>query len=373
MSIRLDQLCPFDLVGGPVLIAGIGTGFEAMINYRVHDGHDEVIGPITVGSGTGEHAQFQVKAEVARAAFKLDRAFVEVFELSAKDGSELHKVTRPVLLGSPMVTGRYIGYREHVVKAGDTLSKIAKKHGVTRRAARARQRARDLRCRRPPRRSGRPHLPDRRRRYCPRARRRLPHERVQPWVPARALARLSAAAAWTAAARAFPRRSSPPSPRWRSSPCPPAASRASAACATASRPSATASARCRAAWRGSRASSARPRARSRSSSGASPRCRPTSPPPRRCSPRRCSGATASASARCACASGCSSRAQLAELLRERYAGGEPDIVTVVLEADGFAQPARDRRLPQAHPAPERADPRRRAQRRAATRSCSGAC
>jgi len=32
-----------------------------------------------------------------------------------------------------------------------------------------------------------------------------------------------------------------------------------------------------------------------------------------------------------------SRAQLAELLRLRYAGGQPDLVTVVLQADGFAQ------------------------------------
>jgi hypothetical protein len=32
-----------------------------------------------------------------------------------------------------------------------------------------------------------------------------------------------------------------------------------------------------------------------------------------------------------------SRAQLATLLRERYAGGEPDFVTVVLQADGFAR------------------------------------
>ena len=32
-----------------------------------------------------------------------------------------------------------------------------------------------------------------------------------------------------------------------------------------------------------------------------------------------------------------SRARLAEVLRGRYAGGEPDIVTVVLQADGFAQ------------------------------------
>ncbi|MDQ3677177.1 MAG: hypothetical protein M3401_10300, partial [Actinomycetota bacterium] len=32
-----------------------------------------------------------------------------------------------------------------------------------------------------------------------------------------------------------------------------------------------------------------------------------------------------------------SRSQLAELLRERYSGGRPDLVTVVLTADGFAQ------------------------------------
>src|SRR4051794_33357018 len=32
-----------------------------------------------------------------------------------------------------------------------------------------------------------------------------------------------------------------------------------------------------------------------------------------------------------------SRTKLAQLLRDRYAGGEPDLVTVVLHADGFAR------------------------------------
>ena len=137
MSIRMDQPRPFDLVGSPLLIAGIGTGFEATISFRVHDGHDEVTGPITVGGGTGEHAQFQAKAKVAGAAFQLDRVFVEVFEVSAKDGSERHKVSRPVLLGSRMVKGRYIGYREHVVKQGDTLTKIARTSSVVTRTLRA--------------------------------------------------------------------------------------------------------------------------------------------------------------------------------------------------------------------------------------------
>lgn len=127
MSIRLDMPRAFDLVGSPVQIGGIGTGFEATINYRIHDGHDEVTGFITVGGGTGEHAQFQKRVGVGRASFRLDRVFVEVFEVSADDGSELHKVTRPVFLGSRIVRG-YIGFREHTVKSGDTLTKIARRH-----------------------------------------------------------------------------------------------------------------------------------------------------------------------------------------------------------------------------------------------------
>ncbi len=127
MAIRLDMPREFDLVGSPILIGGIGTGFEATINFRVHDGHDEVTGFITVGGGTGEHAQFQKRVGVGGAAFKLDRLFVEVFEVSAKDGRELHKVTRPVFLATRMVKG-YIGYRHHTVRSGDTLTKIARKH-----------------------------------------------------------------------------------------------------------------------------------------------------------------------------------------------------------------------------------------------------
>ena len=128
MTIRMDQPKRFDLVGNRVMIAGIGTGFEATINYRVHEGHDEVTGSINVGGGTGEHAQFQVKANVGNAAFQLDRLFVEVFEVSAEDGSEIHKISKPVLLGSRMVEGDYIGYREHIVQQDETLSEIAQEH-----------------------------------------------------------------------------------------------------------------------------------------------------------------------------------------------------------------------------------------------------
>lgn len=124
MTIRIDQPRQFDLVGSPILVGGVGTGFEATLNYRVHEGHDEVTGTFMVGGGTGEHGQYQLAVDVGGAAFTLDRVFVEVFEVSAADGSEVHKVVVPVILGPRIVAG-YIGYREHVVRRGDTLWRIA--------------------------------------------------------------------------------------------------------------------------------------------------------------------------------------------------------------------------------------------------------
>ncbi|MGH4030397.1 Gmad2 immunoglobulin-like domain-containing protein [Actinomycetota bacterium Odt1-20B] len=125
MTNRIDQPRKLDLVGNPVQVGGIGTGYEATLNYRVGDGHDEVTGDVTVGGGTGEHGQFQIRADVSHAAFKLDRLLVQVFEKSPKDGSEINVVTVPVLYGPRIVPG-YYGYREHKVVKGDTLSALAK-------------------------------------------------------------------------------------------------------------------------------------------------------------------------------------------------------------------------------------------------------
>ncbi len=127
MTNRIDQPRAFDLVGNPILVGGVGTGFEATLNYRVHEGHDEVTGFFMVGGGTGEHGQFQLQVDVSGAAFTLDRVFVEVFEISAADGSEINKVIVPVILG-PRIVPNYVGYREHVVQSGDTLWAIAEAH-----------------------------------------------------------------------------------------------------------------------------------------------------------------------------------------------------------------------------------------------------
>lgn len=124
---RIDQPLPYDIVGNPILVGGVGTGFEANLSYRVHEGHDEVTGHFMLGGGTGEHGQFQLSVDVSGASFMLNRLFVEIYEESAEDGSEINRVTVPVLYGPGLIDG-YFGYREHVVGSGQTLSGIALQH-----------------------------------------------------------------------------------------------------------------------------------------------------------------------------------------------------------------------------------------------------
>ena len=127
ISNDIQQPEPYDLVGNPVLIGGLAMGFEAVVQYRIHDGHDERTGFFHVGGGTGEHGQFQLAIDVGGAAFQLDRLFVEIYEESAEDGSEVNKVTVPVIYG-PRIVPNYIGFRIHTVQSGDTLSAIAEEH-----------------------------------------------------------------------------------------------------------------------------------------------------------------------------------------------------------------------------------------------------
>ncbi|MEU4345879.1 Gmad2 immunoglobulin-like domain-containing protein [Streptomyces sp. NPDC023838] len=125
MTNRVDQPRPLDLVGNPIHVSGIATGFEATLEYRIGDGHHEVTGTFTAGGGSGELGQFHVAVDVHQAPFQLDRLLVQVFEARARDGGDVNAVTIPVIYGPRIVPG-YYGYREHKVVKGDTLSALAK-------------------------------------------------------------------------------------------------------------------------------------------------------------------------------------------------------------------------------------------------------
>ena len=122
---QIQQPQAFDLIGNNLMIAGIGTGFEATLSWRVHDGHDERTGSTMAGDGVGGHGQFQVQVDLTGAAFQLDRIFVEVFEEDQSgEGEERNKVIVPVVYGPLVMVGYTTFYRHRVVR-GETISKIA--------------------------------------------------------------------------------------------------------------------------------------------------------------------------------------------------------------------------------------------------------
>ena len=110
MANEIQQPKPYDLVG-PDPHRRHRSGFRGDAQLRVHDGHDERTGFFNVGGGGATRPVPGCGQSGS-------------FEASAKDGSEINKVTVPVIYGPRIVPG-YIGYRIHVVQRGDTLSAIA--------------------------------------------------------------------------------------------------------------------------------------------------------------------------------------------------------------------------------------------------------
>ncbi|HEX2064827.1 MAG TPA: Gmad2 immunoglobulin-like domain-containing protein [Acidimicrobiales bacterium] len=122
--ITVRQPQPFDLVDDPVQVCGIGTGFEATFHARVRDANGNQLAEtfITAG-GTGILANFHTALPLG-AVPPTPRGTLEVFELSAADGSEINKVVVPIVFGRAL-RDPYVGFMQHTVRSGDTLSALA--------------------------------------------------------------------------------------------------------------------------------------------------------------------------------------------------------------------------------------------------------
>lgn len=121
-SVRQPQ--PFDLVDDPMELCGVGTGFEGTFAARVRDGHGTELSQITINAGgTGIWANFHATLPLGGVP-TTSQGTLEVFEFSAKDGSEVGKVVVPITFG-PALNSPYHGFAQYTVVAGDTLSAVA--------------------------------------------------------------------------------------------------------------------------------------------------------------------------------------------------------------------------------------------------------
>ena len=124
--VAVRQPMPYDIVDDPVRACGVGTGFEGQFAARVRDGHGTQLIRVPVqAGGSGIWGNYDVALEVGVPS--TPQGTLEVFEVSAEDGSELNKVVVPITFG-PALLNPYHGFAQYTVVAGDTLSGIAQKY-----------------------------------------------------------------------------------------------------------------------------------------------------------------------------------------------------------------------------------------------------
>src|SRR5262245_23573759 len=118
--ISVRQPRPYDIVDDPVKVSGIGSGFEGQFAARVRPHNGNQLPAIEVNGPGG--VLLNVPAEIPRPGIPPTvRGTLEVFEFSAKDGSEINKQVVPIIFGRLLVDP-YAGFQQYTVQPGDTLS-----------------------------------------------------------------------------------------------------------------------------------------------------------------------------------------------------------------------------------------------------------
>ena len=117
---RIDQPQPNDLVGDPLLLAGMGGGFEGTIDIRIL-GADGSVLLETFTTGTNMISAWQASVELPDPL--PTRGVVELAEGTGLEEA-VPRVSVPVFFGPGIVEG-FGSHFLRVVQAGDTLSGIA--------------------------------------------------------------------------------------------------------------------------------------------------------------------------------------------------------------------------------------------------------
>ena len=124
-AIAVRQPQPFDIVDDPVEVCGVGIGFEGTFAARVRDANGTELAQTSIrAGGTGVWANYHALLPLGDVP-STPQGTLEVFEFSARDGSEINKITVGIVSGRALIDP-YHGFSQHTVITGDTLSGIAR-------------------------------------------------------------------------------------------------------------------------------------------------------------------------------------------------------------------------------------------------------
>src|SRR3989338_5138161 len=108
-----------DEIGQPVLISGQARVFENQLNYRIKDGDGNVLnegGLYAKSPDVGQFGPFEV--ETTYTIPKTDYGAIEVFDYSAKDGSQIDTVTIPVKFQKTETLGIKVFFGSNALNPG---------------------------------------------------------------------------------------------------------------------------------------------------------------------------------------------------------------------------------------------------------------
>lgn len=132
-NIEVRHPLPGDLVGPSFGLAGLGSGFEGDLCYRVTTGTGEVIADGHMRGGAYSMREFQAEVELNVERVDKTDGRLEVFWPSPADpeedplGPERDTVVVPIVFGF-RVLDDFVGVAFHEVKEGETLTSIAEQH-----------------------------------------------------------------------------------------------------------------------------------------------------------------------------------------------------------------------------------------------------
>lgn len=81
-----------DKISSPFTIQGSAIVFEANVNYRLRDKNNQVLAKGNVMASAGAPSRGTYSTSVSFTPSEVGAGWLEVFEVSAKDGSEINKV-----------------------------------------------------------------------------------------------------------------------------------------------------------------------------------------------------------------------------------------------------------------------------------------